>query len=233
LAGVALNALAVLVGGLLGCLTGDRVPAAVRDAALRGIALAVTIIGLSMALASHASAVLLVASLALGTAAGVALHLRQGTENLAAWLGSRAAASRHRTAQAFVTASLLFCVGPLAVVASLQAGLGSLGPLVAKAGLDGTSALVLAAGLGPGVALAALPVLVYQGLIVLFAGALGPLLTAPGASAALSATGGAIVAAMGLTMLRVADLDPIDMVPALVLAVALAHATAAFGIPAG
>lgn len=174
-----------------------------------------------------------------------------GTENLPAWmlavilggmLGSairisdRIASGSRRleralrgrpVAEGFLTASLLFCVGPMALVGAIQDGaLGDWSILAAKAILDGISALTLAAVLGPGVLLSLGVILVYQGGITLVARfAVSGAMTFTGQSPAvieLSAAGGTVVLALGISLLRLRDLKPADLLPALALAPLLA-----------
>ncbi len=120
--------------------------------------------------------------------------------------------------EGFVTASLLFCVGAMAVVGSLEAGLaGNNATLYTKSALDFVAALFLAASLGIGVALSALSVLVYQGAIALLAGLLAPVMT-PGAVTALSSTGSLVIVALGLNLLGITKIKVADFLPALIIA---------------
>jgi uncharacterized membrane protein YqgA involved in biofilm formation len=123
-----------------------------------------------------------------------------------------------RVSDAFFTASLLFCVGPLAVVGSIQDGLtGDYETLATKALLDGFAAVALTAALGWGVALAALSVLVYQGVLTLGAGLFDDLVKGE-ALAALTSAGGVLVIGISLRLLAVADVKVGNFLPALVIA---------------
>jgi uncharacterized membrane protein YqgA involved in biofilm formation len=231
LLGTIVNAVAVLVGALLGSVAGARLPEGVRRAALGGVGLAVLLIGLDMSLRARGNTLVTVASLALGGAAGKALAIQGRLDDLGRAAQSRLAALGAGAARGFVLASLVFCVGPMAVVGALQSALeGRHAVLFAKSALDGTTAAIFAAAMGPGVALSALTVLAYQGGLVLLAGAVRPLLADPLVMGSLLETGGLLIVAISLALLGLADLGTADYLPALLLAVALAWAVRASGV---
>ena len=135
-------------------------------------------------------------------------------------------AERERFIEGFVTASLVFCVGPLTIIGSLQDGLGQgFSQLALKSVLDGFTSIAFAASLGWGVAAAALSVLVIQGSLTAAAAALGGLIP-PSGIAALTATGGLLLAGIGLRLLRVRTVPVADLLPALVVAPLLTAAVA-------
>jgi uncharacterized protein len=145
----------------------------------------------------------------------------------AAGLASEEMSQRERFIEGFVSASLVFCVGPLTILGSLQDGLGNgFSQLALKSVLDGFTSIAFAASLGWGVAAAALSVLVIQGSLTAAAAAIGGLI--PGAGiAALTATGGLLLAGIALRMLRVRTLPVADMLPALIVAPILTAIVAA------
>jgi len=214
----------VLAGGLAGWALGARVPSRVRDGAAIGVGLATVVLGLRLALGTQDLLVLML-SVILGGAVGAAIRLGERIEN-----GSKRVArlfpGRPLT-EGFLTASLLFCVGPMTLLGAIQDGLyGDWSLLAAKSVLDGISALTLAATLGPGVLLSLAVILVYQGGLTWAAVLLSSHLAgfSPQAPAAveLSAAGGAVVLALGIGLLRLRDLRAADLLPALVLAPLLA-----------
>ncbi len=218
--GTWINMGTVVLGGSLGWALGERFPARVRETATAGVGLVTLILGMHMALKTQNLLILLL-SVILGGAAGGALHISEALER-----GSQRVESLFRgrpLAQGFLTASLLFCVGPMTLVGAIQDGLfGDWSILGAKAILDGISAAALAAALGPGVLLSLLVILVYQGGITLLARVLAQALsgfspTHP-AVLELTAAGGAIVLAIGLGLLKLRDVRPADFLPALALA---------------
>ncbi|MDQ7794615.1 MAG: DUF554 family protein [bacterium] len=140
------------------------------------------------------------------------MSLGDGLERWASRLGGEG------LARGFIAATLLYCVGAMAIVGALEGGLeGRHDTLLAKAALDGIVSIVLAASLGAGVLLSALPVLLYQGGIALLARVLAPLLHGP-SLAALTATGGLLVVAIGLNLVGATRLKVADLLPAIVLA---------------
>src|SRR3954465_1351755 len=174
--GTFINVAAVLAGTLVGWLVGARLPQRLQQRVLAGLGLTTLVIGVDLGLAwRDTSPLYVLGGVLLGGIAGEALRI----EDRIAALGDRLQAwsSRGRphstVSEAFFTASLLFCVGPLAVVGAIQDGLtGDYEALATKSLLDGFAAVALAASLGPGVALSAVSVFVYQGAISLGAGAL-------------------------------------------------------------
>ena len=123
----------------------------------------------------------------------------------------------------FVTASLIYCVGAMAVVGSLQSGLtGSHDMLFTKSLLDGISAIVLTASLGMGVGLSAVSVLIYQGAITLLAGLLAPVLT-DAVVAEMTCVGSMLIFALGLNMIGVTKIKVMDFVPAIFLVIPLCY----------
>lgn len=214
----------VLVGGLLGWVLGARVPARVREGAAIGVGLATLVLGLRLALGTGNVLVLLLAVI-LGGAVGAALRLgerlERGTKRVEGMFRGRP------LAEGFLAASLLFCVGPMALLGAIQDGLhGDWSLLAAKAILDGISALTLAAALGPGVLLSLVVIFVYQGGVTwiagLFSSHFAQLSVDAPALVELSAAGGAVVLALGLSLLRLRDLRAADLLPALLLAPLLA-----------
>jgi uncharacterized membrane protein YqgA involved in biofilm formation len=159
--------------------------------------------------------------------AGSAAAGSAGAGSAAAGLASEEMSQRERFIEGFVSASLVFCVGPLTILGSLQDGLGNgFSQLALKSVLDGFTSIAFAASLGWGVAAAALSVLVIQGSLTAAAAAIGGLI--PGAGiAALTATGGLLLAGIALRMLRVRTLPVADMLPALIVAPILTGIVAA------
>ena len=164
---------------------------------------------------------ILIASLVLGGLIGERLQLE---EKLTAW-GKRAEnriGNGGNVGEAFVTATLLFCVGAMAIMGSLQSGLsGDHTTLYAKSLLDGISSLLLATTLGPGVGLAAISVLLYQGLITLAAQWAAAWLNTA-VIAEMTAVGGILIMALGLSMLEIKKIRVGNLLPAILVAAILA-----------
>jgi uncharacterized membrane protein YqgA involved in biofilm formation len=231
LTGTLVNAATVLVGTLIGTLLGDRLPDRIRETVLHGLGLFVLALGVveagqafsgPLADFTRASAVVVLGSVVVGGVIGELLRIEDGLTRLGDWLRQRFAKgdedSHGRFTEGFVVASLVFCVGPLTVIGSIQDGLnGDSQLLVIKAVLDGFAALAFSAALGWGVGFSVLTILVYQGALSLAAGA-----AAGGFSdamiAAMTAVGGILIMAIGLRLLELRTIRVANLLPALVLA---------------
>lgn len=215
--GVLINAALVLLGSAVGLMFKRLLPEKLNEPVMTGIGLCTLYIGVSGALRTE-NALILIASMVLGAITGTLLDI----DGFIRRLGERAQALTKQAggsvAEGFVAASLLFCVGAMAVVGSLEAGIsGNNATLYTKSALDFVAAIFLAASLGFGVGLSALSVLVYQGAIALLAGLLAPVMT-PGAIAELSSAGSLIIMALGLNLLGLAKIKVADFLPALIVA---------------
>ncbi|MDR0952066.1 MAG: DUF554 domain-containing protein [Oscillospiraceae bacterium] len=227
------NCAAIIIGAGLGLLMKGRLPKRFQETIMHGVALAVLFIGLGGALAglltltegelATRNTMLMVLSLVLGAIVGEALDLDAKLNRLGEWtkkkVPERLAGSSF--VSGFVSASMLFCIGAMAVVGSLQDGLsGDSSTLFAKAVIDGTTSIILAASLGFGVMCSAVPVLIYQGLITLLARFIAPYLSDMLISQ-LSCVGSILIFAIGLNMLfpsakiKVANLLPAIFFPIL------------------
>ena len=217
--GTLLNALTVLLGGAIGSLVGNRLPQRIHEALFGVLGLFTVLIGFMGALATK-NPLIVLGSLLLGTIVGELINIEAGLERAGDWLQKRMARSGSTLSEAFVTASLVFCVGPLSILGSLDNGLsGDTTKLVIKATLDGFAALAIGATLGWGVLLAIITILVYQGGLSLGAHAIAPLLTSNSdAITELTAAGGLILIAIGLKLLKIRDLRVANYLPALVFA---------------
>ena len=221
--GTLANLVAVAAGGLLGLSLGNRMPKRLVETTMGCIGLATLLVGLQMAWGADTGPRFIATLLALvvGAWLGEAARLEDRLEGLAARLKRRFdTGARGDFARGFVTASLLFCVGPLTILGALSDGLrGDPSLLFTKAALDGFSAIALAAGLGPGVLFSAGTILVYQGGLTLAAGALRGLLT-DSVVTLVTATGGLMIVGLGLNLLGIAKLRVVNMLPGLLVAAA-------------
>lgn len=215
--GVLINTAAVLAGGLLGLLFRKALPERWSGNILKVLGLSTAVIGIQEAL-NGAPILLVILSLVLGTLLGTALKLQSRVEALGKWVEKRGSADGSTLAKGFVTASLLFCVGAMAVTGPLQSALqGDHSVLIVKAILDGISAMMFASALGRGVLLSALPVFVLEGAVALGAGLMQPVLT-DGAVATLVCVGSVMILAIGLNLTGISSFPVADFVPALLFA---------------
>lgn len=225
--GTLINVGTIVLGTFVGSLLGGRLPQRMQQRVLAGLGLATLVLGLDNALQwRDTNALYVIGGILLGGLAGEALRIEERLEALGARLQARFAGpgsarpGHHTLAEGFVIASLLFCVGPLAVLGAIQDGLtGNYDTLATKALLDGFAAVALASALGFGVGFAAVAVLVYQGAITLAAGLFESVL-APGseALAALTSAGGILIIGIALKLLDIRDVRVGNFLPALVFA---------------
>ena len=186
-----------------------------------GVALCVLMIGISGAIKTE-NMMLVIICVVAGGALGEAIRIEAGLERLGEWAQRRFARGDNTFAQGFVSATLLFCVGAMAVVGSLEAGLTGKGDtLMAKSMLDGVTAIIFASSMGPGVILSALPILVYQGSIALLSGSVGGYLSSEVINE-MSAVGSVMIVGLGLNMLGVMKerIRVGNMLPAMLLPIA-------------
>lgn len=226
--GTVVNTAAIIAGGVAGTFIKSGLPERFKKIVMQAIGLAVLLIGVSGTLQGmykvldggkldRQYTMLMIFSLVIGAIAGEWLNIEDKLEKLGQWFQARFAKGGGNFAEGFVTASLIYCVGAMAIVGALEDGLtGSTGTLFAKSILDGVSAVVFAATLGPGVAFAALPVLVYQGGITVMASFIEPFLT-PEVITQVSLVGSVLILGIGLTMLEIKKIKVGNMLPAILV----------------
>lgn len=231
--GTIVNTAAVLAGGMIGSRVKNGLPQRYREIIMQAIGLSVVIIGVSGALKeifaikemrldrSGEFIMLMIFSLVIGSVIGEWLNIEAQLDRLGKWFESRfAKRGDNNFSQGFVSASLLFCVGAMAIVGSLDDGLrGDASTLYAKSILDGVSATVFASTLGIGVAFSAITVLVYQGSITLLAGFVAPLLN-PVVTSEMSLVGNVLILAIGINLLKIREIKVGNMLPAIFIPIA-------------
>lgn len=232
--GTFLNVLTIVVGTAAGALIGNRLSEKTSRVVTDGLGLVVLVLGglnvISLLDAEFVAAVgpgipllIVIGAILMGGIIGSALRIEQRLENFGALLQKRFAGKGSKDAKekfitGFVNASLVFTIGPLAILGSLSDGLGQgIEQLATKSILDGFASLAFAASLGWGVALSAIPVGLWQGLLTALAFAVGSVVSAPIISA-LTATGGVLLLGVGLRLLQVRTVAVGNMLPALVVA---------------
>lgn len=242
--GVIVNVATVVAGTVIGLLFGGLITERLRATAFKAIGLSTFIIGAGMAISGLAklgesaigdyAPLVLVGSLVLGGLIGEALRIEAGLDRFGHWLQAVAykvpffAPQRpdepgekgHTLVEGFVTASLLFCVGAMTVLGSIQDGLGDPSTLYLKATLDGVASVALASTLGIGVGLSIIPVAIIQGGIALGATSLQPVIT-QAVIHAIKASGGALILAIGLDLAQIKRLPVGNLLPAILIAALL------------
>lgn len=216
--GVLVNTLAVIVGSTCGLLFKKAIPQKLSSGVMTALALCTLYIGVDGML-NGANVLLIIIAMVLGSMVGYLLNIDGGISRLGQWVERRLARSPSGTvAQGFVTASLLFCVGAMTVVGSLNAGIsGDNTLLYTKSLLDLISSTMLAVSLGVGVLFAAAFVFVFQGALVLLAQVLQPVLS-EGAVNAMVCAGSLMILALGLNLLGVTKIKVANFLPVLAIA---------------
>jgi uncharacterized membrane protein YqgA involved in biofilm formation len=225
--GTLLNVATVLLGTAVGVLIGRRMPARMQESLTTGLGFFTLILAVSMGIRLFTDPAFrpgddlaVLAALLAGVAIGELLRLHDGLEALGAWFQRRLATgdTPSHLAEGFITASLVFCVGPLTILGSLQNGLtGDMELLAIKSLLDMVAAVAFAAALGPGVGLSVITIVVVQGGLSLAASALSPVMDDL-TIAAITATGGLILLGVALRLLELKAVRVANFLPALVLA---------------
>ena len=218
--GTLINVGTVLLGTLIGVVVGRRLPARLQQRVMAGLGMVTLVIGVDLALAwRDTSPLYVLGGVLLGGLVGEAIGIERRLEALGDRIQRAVQRDEHSTvSEAFVTASLLFCVGPLTVVGAIQDGLtGDYDALATKALLDGFAAIALSATLGWGVAIGALTILVVQGGISLGAGVFEDVLTGEALDSMTSA-GGVLIIGISLKLLDLKDVKVGNFLPALVIA---------------
>jgi uncharacterized membrane protein YqgA involved in biofilm formation len=224
--GTVVNAAAIIAGGVSGALLRSGLPERFRDTVMQALGLSIIMIGLSGALQgiyvvtsgdklSREFIMLMIFSLVGGAIIGELMNIEGKLERLGLWIQEKYLKNSGNFAEGFVTASLVFCVGAMAIVGSLEDGLtGDTGTLFAKAVLDGVISVIFAATLGIGVAFSAIPVFLYQGLITLMAGFIKPWLTESVISQT-SLVGSILIIAIGINVLELKRIKVGNLLPAI------------------
>lgn len=211
--GTFVNCLSIIAGSLVGLLFKNGIPERYNHTILQAIGLCVILVGLKMAVGCQ-DLIIVIISMALGAVMGELIGIENLLERLGRFLEKKFSGQGSGFSAGFVTASLLYCVGSMAIVGSLESGLlGKHDTLFAKACLDGITAIVLTSSLGIGVMFSAGPVLIYQGTITLAAGVLKPLLV-PAVISQMSGAGGLLIMGLGVNMLLGQRIKVGNMLPA-------------------
>jgi uncharacterized membrane protein YqgA involved in biofilm formation len=232
--GTILNIVTILVGATLGILIGNRLPERTTRVVTDALGLVTLVLGglNVMALADHdfvtavgsgITLLIVLGALLIGGIAGSLLNIEAKLENFGGWLqrrftGNASSEAKDRFITGFVDASLVFCIGPLAILGALSDGTGhGIEQLALKSTLDGFAALAFAASLGWGVAASAVPVGLWQGLLTVLAFWMGSVMSAA-VIASITATGGVLLLGVGLRLLKIRQIAVGDLLPALVVA---------------
>lgn len=221
LLGTLVNALAIVVGALLGRLL-TRIPDSIRKTVMQGIGLAVILLGIQMSLGTD-NFLLMIVSIVVGSIFGELIGIEKTLNRLGKWLEKKVGGGKEGgIATGFVTATLVYCIGAMAVLGAMDSGLrNNHDILYTKALLDGFSAIIFTSALGIGVLFSAVPVFIYQGLIALLSTQIYNVVSQTMLDAMLAeitAVGGLMIIAIGINILEIKKINVANMLPALVIA---------------
>lgn len=212
--GTFVNITAIVTGAVMGVTLKKAIPERVGHTIVQGLALSTMVIGLQMALTTK-YVLIDVSSLVLGGFTGELLRLEDRLNSIGNWLEKRIGPGQGDFARGFVTTSLVYCVGAMAIVGSIQDGLmGKPATLFVKSLLDGVTAIFFASTMGIGVAFSAIPVFVYQGVITLLAQYVQGILTPP-VITEMTATGGVLIFGIGIKILEIKEIKVGNLLPAI------------------
>jgi len=220
LLGAAANALGIFAGGIIGIFMKKGLPKRFGDSVMYALGLFTFGLGITFFIKSE-EVMVLILSLVLGTLIGELIDIEKRLENLGNSLQSRFKGAKGRFTEGFVTASLLFCVGSMAIMGSLQSGLtGNHQVLFAKTVMDTVAAIIFAAAMGFGVALSSVPVLLYEGGLTLAASAVAPYL-GDAVVNETTAVGGVLLIGLALSVLDIKKVRVGNMLPGIFLPIIL------------
>lgn len=219
--GTLVNTATVIIGSLVGLGVGSRLPDKVKQMVMYGLGLCTLLIGFKMALKAE-QILLVIGSLVGGGIIGEILDIEAWLEQLGEKIKKKIKSDSGNFVVGYVTASLVFCVGPMTIVGSIEDGIrGDASILYAKSVLDGFASIAFASGLGIGVLFSAVTVLAYQGLLTLLGQRLSFLLNQQVLNE-LTATGGLMIVGIGLLLLDIKKIRVGNFLPALLVVVILA-----------
>lgn len=227
--GTIVNALAIILGALGGVCLKNGIKEQYKKTIMDGIGLSVLIIGIMGGVKSN-NIILVICSIVIGTMIGEFVGIEDKLDRLGKFLQSKLGGKDSNFSNAFVTASLIYCVGAMAIVGSLEAGIQhNYETLFAKAILDGISAIVFASTLGIGVAFSSIAVFLYQGSITLLSSILSAFLTNDIINE-MSAVGGILIMAIGINLLELKQIKIGNMLPAIFVPILYQVVMKCFGI---
>lgn len=216
--GVLVNALSVIIGSVIGCLFKKKFPQKIADAVMFGLGMCTIYIGIS-GMFDGSNTLILIISIVIGAVIGTALNIDGFIKKAADKVEAKFRKNKNdgvSFAEGMVSGSLLFCIGAMSIVGSLNAGFGDNEMIFTKSMLDFVAAAMLSVSLGIGVSFSAVTVFVFQGLIALCAGFLKPYLTA-GLIAEITCTGSLLVAVIGFNMAGITKAKTANYLPALII----------------
>ncbi|MGC9151354.1 MAG: DUF554 domain-containing protein [Microbacter sp.] len=227
--GTLVNALTVIVGGLIGILLKERISNRITTIFFQAIGLFTVLLGIRMALQTE-HVIVLIASLVTGALVGESMHLDQKIDQAGNNLKKHFKVKNDKFSEGIITAFLLFCTGSMTIIGSIQEGLGQGHDLLfTKAIMDGFSSVLLAAGFGLSIPLVAIPLFLFQGSLTLLAYLFGAYFSLPMINE-VTATGGVLLIGLSINILEIKKLKVINMIPSLLFVCLFMWITLHFGL---
>ncbi|MBP2626779.1 MAG: hypothetical protein H6Q68_1490 [Firmicutes bacterium] len=215
--GTLVNVAGILGGSIIGLIFKKNLPAKYQQTVMQGLALAVGIIGLQMALKTE-NILIVIVSMVIGGLIGEFMDIDRWLTSVGEWLTVRMGSKYGSVGEGFITGSLVFCVGAMAIVGSIQDGLtGDASTLYAKAMLDAVASVVFASGMGIGVALSSISVFIYQGMVTLLASSLSGFISDV-MIREMTAVGGLLIIGISLLIMEIKTIKVANLLPAVPVA---------------
>lgn len=212
--GTIVNGIAIVIGSLLGIILKKGIKDEYKSTIMDGIALSVIIIGITGGIETD-NIILVISSTVIGSIIGEAMGIEKKLDQIGYKLQSKFGRGDSNFSKGFVTASLIYCVGAMAIIGSLESGIqGNHDTLIVKSIIDGISSIIFASTLGIGVLFSAIPVVIYQGTITLLASSIKGMLT-PEVVNEMSAVGGILIMAIGINVMGLKKIKVGNMLPAI------------------
>ncbi|HOC77750.1 MAG TPA: DUF554 domain-containing protein [Methanofastidiosum sp.] len=220
--GTIVNVIAIIFGSMVGLLIKSRIPERVNIIIFQVIGLFVITLGITMAIKTT-NYLILVFSLLIGSVLGELLDLEKYLEKLSLNLKNKLKSSNDKFSEGFITATLIFSIGPMAILGSIEEGIGNYPSLLfAKSILDGVASIALSSALGIGVIFSSIPLLLYQGGITIFASYVSKYLS-DALIIELTAVGGVLLLGLGMNLAEIKKIRVASMLPSLIIVVILSH----------
>lgn len=214
--GTIFNAIAIVIGGIIGTTFKEKIPPSLQRLLMDALGLICIPLGISMAIKGN-EFLALVFSIVIGGIIGEIVKIHEKLEDFSLRIEKRFAKEQNTFAKGFLTATLLYCIGPMTIMGSLQDGLGQSPQIIyTKSLLDGTASIALASALGIGVIFSAFSVLLVQGSITLFAKFISPFLTSVVVQE-MTAVGGVLIIGIAFNLLNIKQIKVANLLPALFL----------------
>ncbi len=218
--GTIINVGAVLIGSVIGLIIHTKLPQKIITVIFQGMGLFTIVLGISMAVKTN-NFLIMILSIVLGSIIGEFFDIGDAINKFSDKFKTKMKSEDDKFTEGFLTSSLLFCTGSMAILGAIEEGLGGEPTvLLAKSVLDGCASIVLAASFGVGVIFSAIPLLLYQGGLTMFASSLQYFFTDTIVTE-LTATGGVLLVGLGISILEIKELRIVNMLPSLVIVVIL------------